>query len=101
MKAHNIRYFKNIWVTRSIDLLTNLCFFLESTFIGSLKLQISKSIEYFCWSKENLFFCLMRLFTDELFQPRNHNLNKLTTKLNDHTGAQSHAYIPQRITSNK
>ena len=42
-------------------------------------------------------FCLTKLLTDKIFSVSKYNPGELR----DHTGSQRHAYIPERITSNK
>ena len=43
----------------------------------------------------------MKHFNDEIFQQPIHKSEKLTTKLPDNAGSQSHAYILQKIVNNK
>ena len=51
--------------------------------------------------KSDLFFVLDETFLQRTVLMRKHNPNKLTAKFHDHAGAQSNAYIPQRITNSK
>lgn len=43
----------------------------------------------------------MKHIIDKIFQQPIHNSEKLTTKLPDNAGSQSHAHIPQKIVNNK
>ena len=64
-------------------------------------MEITKSVEYVCWSEVTKCFCLTKLLTDKIFSPTKHNPGELNAKVPDHTGSQSHAYILERVSSNK
>ena len=46
-------------------------------------------------------FCLTKLLTDKIFSPTKNKPDELNSKLPDHPGSQSHAYISEMVTNNK